>query len=204
MRLSLACCALIAGPALAVAQAPHEPPPPPYQPSQVVQQPGPPPPERTVAVTISPVHLLFPIVEVTAELRVGPRLGVAAIVGAGALEVRSAAGEDLSFTAGELGASVRYYVTGSFRQGVQVGGEVMYLYVKLDDTTQGVQATGDGLSLGPFVGYKWTGRGGFTAEAQLGLLVTAIRAHADDGATSATEEKSRAYPLLNANLGWSF
>ena len=40
--------------------------------------PPPPPPERAIAVTLSPLHLLSPIVELTGEYRVQPRLGVAA------------------------------------------------------------------------------------------------------------------------------
>jgi hypothetical protein len=54
------------------------------------------------------------------------------------------------------------------------------------------------------IGYKWTGVGGFTAEAQGGLSVLVAQAHATDGTTSADNEQSRVYPLINLNLGWSF
>ncbi|MBK9034803.1 MAG: DUF3575 domain-containing protein [Myxococcales bacterium] len=207
MRISVVLGALVVGPALAAAQAPHEPPPASYRPPPEETEPGRPQapvPERPYALTVSPLHLLFPILEVTGEYRLGPRLGVAGTLGAGRITATSAAGQDLSFTAAELGGSVRYYVVGSFRQGVQLGAEVMYLLVKLGDNPDGVQAAGDGLSVGPFVGYKWTARGGFTVEAQLGIAITAIEAHATDGASTATEEQSRVRPLVNLNLGWSF
>lgn len=166
--------------------------------------PPPPPPERAIAVTISPLHLLSPIVELTGEYRVGPKLGVAATLGAGSVTAKDGGGTEHRFTVGELGGSARYYVTGSFARGLQVGGELMYLLVELDDPMTTVRATGDGLSVSPFIGYKWTGVGGFTAEAQGGLSVLVAQAHATDGTTSADNEQSRVYPLINLNLGWSF
>jgi hypothetical protein len=117
---------------------------------------------------------------------------------------KGSADQERRFTVGELGASGRYYATGSFARGVQVGGELVYLLVQLDDPMSTVRATGDGLSLSPFVGYKWTGASGFTAEAQGGLSVLVAQAHATDGTTTADSEQSRIYPLINLNLGWSF
>jgi hypothetical protein len=38
-----------------------------------------------VALTVSPVHLLLPMGELTAELRIADRIGVAAVVGAGSV-----------------------------------------------------------------------------------------------------------------------
>lgn len=166
--------------------------------------PPPPPPERSLALTLSPLHLLFPMVEVTGEYRVGPRLGVAAILGAGKFSTTDSADTTLRFTAGELGASARYYALGSFRAGLQVGVELLYLAISLGDNPQMVQATGDGLSLSPFVGYKWTARGGFTIEAQGGLSILAVQAHATDGTSSSSSEQSRVSPMINFNLGWSF
>lgn len=166
--------------------------------------PPPPPPERAIAVTLSPLHLLSPIVEVTGEYRLQPRLGVAATLGVGSVTAKDSADQEHHFSVGEFGGSARYYVTGSFARGLQVGGELMYLLVKLDDSMTTVRATGDGLSLSPFIGYKWTAAGGFTAEAQGGLSVLVAEAHATDGATTASNEQSRVYPLINLNLGWSF
>lgn len=161
-------------------------------------------PEHTLSLTLSPLHLLFPLAEATAEYRGGPRLGLAAIGGVGSISVD--VGSDKSrFFALELGGSVRYYALGSFQGGLQVGAEVLYVYLAVDDTTSSVSATGasDGLSLGPFVGYKWIGRSGFTFDGQAGLAIAAYRAHASDGGSAASASDSSLYPLLNVNVGWS-
>ncbi len=198
-------CLVVVGLAASAAVASAQPVPAPAQ--------GYPPPvaapvraERSLSLTISPLHLLFPLVEVTGEFRVGPRLGVAGIGGLGAITSTTSAGDSVRLFATELGASVRYYVTGSFQGGVQVGAEAMYLYVKVDSssTDVAVTAAADGLSIGPFLGYKWTGRSGFTFDAQGGLAYAATRANANDGSSSATASDSRLYPLLNVNVGWSF
>ena len=152
--------------------------------------PPPAPPERAIAVTISPLHLLSPVVEVTGEYRLQPKLGVAVTPGAGSVTAKDTASQEHRFTVGELGASARYYVTGSFRQGVQVGGEVMYLYVKLDDTTQGVQATGDGVRLTTIRAGSYY----HTLGLRSGDLVTAI-----DGAPLRTlDDAAGAYARLGA------
>ncbi|HVV85333.1 MAG TPA: DUF3575 domain-containing protein [Kofleriaceae bacterium] len=165
----------------------------------------PPPVDRSVSVTLSPLHLLFPMLELTAELRAAPRWGVAAIGGVGSISADSASG-NLRFFAVEVGASARYYATGSFRRGVQVGAEVTYVHLTIDEDASDVQVTGAGrgLSIGAFAGYKWTGRSGLTLEAQGGLAYLAADANASDSQTSASDHDSSIYPLVNANIGWSF
>lgn len=167
--------------------------------------PAPPPAERTFSLTISPLHLLFPIVEVTGELAVSPQLGVAGIVGVGQIAVTAGSSSSRFFVA-EGGASVRYYVTGSFRKGVQLGGELLYAHVEADssDGTVDASAFAAGVSIGPFVGYKWSGASGFTFDGQLGVAYSSARAEASDGGSTATAEQSAIYPLLNLNIGWSF
>ena len=78
--------------------------------------------------------------------------------------------------------------------------------MKVDSSTSDAEVTGagDGLSIGPFVGYKWISRGGFTFDGQGGLAYLAVKARASDGATSSTASDNRIYPLLNVNVGWSF
>ncbi len=165
----------------------------------------PPRPERSLSVTVSPLHLLFPLLEVTGEYRVGPRLGVAGILGVGTISSKTSANESIRFFASEVGASVRYYVTGSFQRGVQLGAEALYLHLKIDEsTTVDITGVGEGLSIGPFVGYKWTGRGGFTFDAQGGLAYASTRASASNGTSPNTASDNRLYPLLNVNVGWSF
>ena len=202
MRVSfLVMVGLAASAAVASAQ-PAPPPPEGYR----LAVPAPARPERSLSLTISPLHLLLPLLEVTAEYRVGPRLGVAGVGGIGAITATTSADDSVRFFATEVGASVRYYVTGSFQRGVQVGAEALYLYLKIDESSTSVDITGagDGLSIGPFLGYKWIGRSGFTFDAQGGLAYAATRSSASDGTTSATASDNRLYPLLNVNVGWSF
>jgi len=98
----------------------------------------------------------------------------------------------------EGGASLRYYVMGSFRTGLQIGAEAMYVHANVDDPSVEVRARG--LALSPFAGYKWTHRSGFTLDGQLGVSFYTLRA--DSMSTSASE--SDIGPLLNLNVGWSF
>lgn len=211
--LWLSALGILATSGLAVAQPAAEPPPPPVMrpppppadnPVRPAYVPPPPLPPRSLSVTFSPIHLLFPMIEGTLEYKVQPRLGVAGVFGLGSLSVEETGVEQRFFIA-EVGASVRYYLTGSFQRGLQVGGEALYAYLKVaEGTTVTVSGAGDGLSIGPFLGYKWTGRGGFTFDGQAGLAYAASRAHASDGTSSASSSENRIYPLLNLNVGWSF
>src|SRR5438874_13063933 len=72
--------------------------------------------EHTISVTFSPIHLVFPILEVTGEYRIDDKMGVAAIVGAGQISLLGSA-----FTVAELGGQFRYYVLGSFIHGMELG-----------------------------------------------------------------------------------
>ena len=148
-----------------------------------------------VAVTASPLHLFVPMAEVTVEARVAPRLGVAVIGGVGAFHD---AATDERIRLFEGGASARYYVLGSFRHGLQLGAEALYVHADATADATAVQAAG--LGLAPFVGYKWTHRTGFTVDAQLGVSFMAV--HAD--AAGASAEARDVGPLLNLNLGYSF
>jgi hypothetical protein len=131
--------------------------------------------------------------EVTVEARLAPRLGVAA----SARDPRHR--DDDRIRLFEAGASARYYVLGSFRHGLQLGAEA--LYVHADATTDATAVQAAGLGLAPFVGYKWTHRTGFTVDAQLGVTYLVARAASDTGATAATRDLA---PLLNLNVGYSF
>ena len=80
--------------------------------------------EKTIAVTISPVHLVLPVVELTGEYAVTPKIGVALIVGVGTI---TPSGSNDKFTAYEAGASFRYYALGTFRSGLQLGAEALFV-----------------------------------------------------------------------------
>jgi hypothetical protein len=125
-------------------------------------------------------------------------MGAALILGGG-----SVSSDGSSYTAIEAGAQFRYYVLGTFIHGLQVGAEVLYLYLSnSDDST--IEASGDGLAVGPFLGYKIATNLGFTFELQGGVQYLFASAKAESGNVSATAEDSNIIPLLNINLGWSF
>ena len=161
---------------------------------------------RFASVTFSPIHLIFPIVEVTGEFAVTPKIGVAGIVGGGTLKLENSRGETVErLRAWEVGAHFNYYVIGSFDHGMQLGVEALYLKVaRPDNNSDQISASGEGLALGPYAGYKIIAGPGFTFEANLGFQYVAVRAQAENSTASATASDKRVIPLLNLNIGWSF
>ncbi|MCC6215857.1 MAG: hypothetical protein IT376_13415 [Polyangiaceae bacterium] len=159
------------------------------------------PPPPNVSVTLSPVHLVLPVVELKVEGRVGEFVGLAAIGGYGSTSVE-VDGVSEAFTTFELGAQVAAYPLQPFRS-LQVGAEV--LYVSISGNVEDVEGNGDGVAVGPFVGYKFATDGGFTFVAQVGAQYLAAQAKAEDaGGTSAAADESAVVPLVNLDLGWSF
>jgi hypothetical protein len=152
--------------------------------------------EPRVAITMSPVHLIIPMAEIAAEVRLADRVGVAAIAGIGSTREMTT---NTRIALYEAGLSARYYVLGSFRSGVQLGAEAVYVHAATDSTSVEVQAAGLGLS--PYGGYKWTHSSGFTLEGQLGVTFIALRAKASTGEMS---ERRSVLPMLNLQVGYSF
>lgn len=148
---------------------------------------------ETVAITTSPLHLVVPMAEVTAEVRVADRVGVSVIVGVGSFREQTT---DEKISLFEGGASVRYYLTGSFRRGLQLGAEAVYV----DASGDAMDVEAAGLGLSPFLGYKWTHRSGITLEGQLGATVMTARATSE----TATASDSAVGPMLNLQIGYSF
>jgi hypothetical protein len=152
----------------------------------------------SVAVTFSPIHLVIPFLEVTAEVRLAPKVGVGVTGGAGVTHINEDTTND-KVTLLEGGISPRYYLTGDFRGGVQLGAEVQYLYASANDSSMSTVSAA-GLSMGPYVGYKWTAAMGLTLEAQGGVSFLAIK-----GSDSNSDKSEKhVFPLLNLNAGWSF
>lgn len=158
--------------------------------------------QHTFSLTISPIHLALPMGEFTGEYRAGDKLGIGGILGFGSATVESSAGDEDKLTLFEVGATLRYYALGSFIHGMQIGLEALYLYAGGD--VGGVAAAGEGLSVGPFIGYKIATNIGFTFDAQLGGTYILVGAEASDGETSETASDSAFGALLNLNVGWSF
>jgi hypothetical protein len=181
----------------------YPPPPPGYPPPGVyappAMMPQPPPrehPRHVFSLTISPIHLFLPVVELTGEARVHDKVGVALIGGVG--KYTDPDDSSLSASVWEAGGQVRAYVIGDFRHGMQIGGELLYLH--LDSTT--LAATGEGLAVGPFLGYKIATDVGFTFDAQVGFEHISARAKSTTGPEMANGKSF--IPLLNLNVGWSF
>ncbi len=185
--------------------------PPPGTPQQPVMPPrGPSPyavpmavevphPGRNFSLTFSPIHLFFPVLELTGEFRISDKVSVAAIVGVGSYS-ETVNFIKVSATVFEAGAHLRYYVVGDFRHGMQIGAELLYLHL----SDPNLSAKGEGLAIGPFVGYKYTADVGFTFDCQLGIEHVGVRASASSGTSSASNSDSSVIPLLNINIGWSF
>lgn len=161
---------------------------------------------HSLALTISPLHLISPIFEVTGEVRLADRFGLALIAGAGSMEseVTDAFGGTAteSFAVWEAGASARYYLLGDFDHGMQLGAELLYVNVDVDGET--VSGTGNGLAIGPFIGYKVSSGIGFTFDSQLGFQYLTSGAEAESGGETAESDDSAVIPMLNLNVGWAF
>jgi len=174
-------------------------PPPGYAPPE---PPEPPPAMTTFSLTLSPIHLLLPIVELTGELRLGTQAGVAFIGGGGRVTVTEPnSATKVRFTVYELGGQLRYYVTGSFRRGMEVGAELLYVHV--NGSLQDITGVASGLAMGPFFGWKTTTHAGFTFEVQGGVEVVTMGSQvtsSDGGSSSSSVDY---IPLLNLGIGWS-
>lgn len=196
----------------AAAQNAPPPPPPMMAPSAPMAPVQEEKPTRMVSVTISPIHLIYPIVEISAEFAITPKIGVAAFGGYGTVPmttrtttIRGTTESTERLRAWEIGARFNYYVIGTFDHGMQLGAEVQYLKVARSEanSTQ-IAASAAGLAIGPYVGYKIITSIGFTFEGNLGVQYVAARGQATDGVNSAEASEKRIIPLLNLNIGWSF
>jgi hypothetical protein len=160
-------------------------------------------PHRVVSLTFSPLHLVLPVFEVTAEARVMDKVGIAAVLGGGRVsEEATATGPAISAPIFEVGLQGRYYLLGDFRHGLQLGAEA--LYIRASDEVETASATVDGLSVGPFLGYKYTADIGFTFDGQVGYQRLGLSGRASDGVQTMTDEQAEWSLLLNLNVGWSF
>ena len=145
-------------------------------------------------VSWSPAHLMLPMVELEAEVNVVPHVGIGVIAGFGRVSDEM---KTVTATAYELGGQASYYFMRPF-SGLHGGVEAMYMTV--GDIAQDSTLSGEGLSLGGYVGYKLLTSIGFTFVAQGGVAYLAVKAES----STATAMEKRVYPLINLNIGWSF
>ena len=146
-------------------------------------------PLKTASITIDPTYLKLPMIHLTGELCAARKLGLAVILGGGEVTDEDS---NITFRAYEAGASVRYYAWGTFRQGFQIGVQLLYASVSSENTA--FAATNEGIGISPFGGYKWTHRSGFTLESQGGFTYLA---------TGDVRDNRRLVPMVNLNIGWS-
>jgi hypothetical protein len=149
---------------------------------------------NTVTISMSPIHLIFPVLEVETEFKAHPRIGVGLILAGGRVSDEN---DTITATAYEIGAQVNYYFLKPFA-GLHAGVEAVYL--SLGDVMQDSSVTAEGLSIGPYVGYKVQTSLGFAFIAQGGVQFLAIRAES----SSAMASDRKVSVLLNLNVGWSF
>ncbi len=189
-----------------------EPPPADHDSSAVTNE-----PERVpiATVSLSAPHLIAPIVEATAELRVADHLGVAAIGAIG--RVNSCEPGDgyvarqLSACSGPpadmfgFGAQLDYYFTRRF-SGLHAGIELLYQHLSLAtmvDPPPSAVLAGSDASASAFVGYKLLARSGFTAIARGGLGVHSFAGQVQSTTTAMRVEQRAVSPLLGLDVGWS-
>jgi len=170
------------------------------QPTEIRPEPAPRMP--SFSLTLSPILLLEPVLQLNGELRLGDNASITAIAGGGWVKVNETGQPSMTFRMLELGGQLRYYATGSFRRGMQVGVEV--LYVNVDVKVEDVAGVASGLAMGPFFGWKAVSRAGFTLDLQGGVAVLTSGQRVSNASKSATDTSVDFIPLINANIGWSF
>lgn len=154
------------------------------------------------------------MIEVTAEVRLHEKIGVAGIAGIGSVdpyqfsETKPPPGVNASrFLAWDLGGQFVGYPIGHFDHGMQLGAEILYAGVSGEASSGNVKAfgSGEGLAVGPFIGYKYTAPVGFSLNVQAGAQYMALRADAQaSDNSSASSASSKVIPLFNFNVGWAF
>ncbi len=157
---------------------------------------------------MSPIHLIMPVFEASVEVRAHDHIGIALIGGYGKVKVKDIF-RSYTFDVYEVGGQLLFYPISKFDKGLQLGAEVMYLHVGTADNYAGdevtVSGSAGGIAVGPLVGYKVCTSGGFTFVAQGGVQFMTAKAEASDSnGTTATDEASNIFPMINLNLGWSF
>lgn len=158
-----------------------------------------------MSLTFSPLHLILPVFEATAEVRPVDHLGIAAIGGYGSVSTNDIFGNSFRFQAYEVGGHViGYPLPGHSFDSLEVGAELLYARVVTNRNDIAVSGSADGLAVGPFVGYKLITGVGFTFVAQGGFEYVGMRSHASANGSSASLHQSEFIPLLNLNVGWSF
>jgi len=157
---------------------------------------------HSMNLSISPIHLLFPVAEVQAELYVHELASVALIGGYGQITATRSGGDSVTFDVLEVGGQARAWFYGSSQEGAMAGVEVLYL--RVDGEFDDVTGVGAGAAISALAGYRWVWNAGFLIDLNGGVSYLAARAEATDGEDTDTQSDSQIAPALNFNLGWAF
>ena len=160
-------------------------------------------PGHFLSVVFSPIHLIFPVFEARVEYAVMKQLGISLLAGGGKVTIEDEVfNRDVDVTVWEIGAQAEYYVVGDFDHGMQLGAELIYMGANAEEEETDTKATGQGLSIGVFAGYKFVASFGLTVNIQGGVQYITAQAEAENSDSS--DDESTWGPLLNLDLGWSF
>lgn len=152
-----------------------------------------PPAHDSVTFSFSPVHLIYPMVELAVEPKLAPKIGVALVAGGGTYGDR---GRTYGGSMWEVGGQLNYYMLQNF-EGLHAGVEVLYLRFTGDD---GNTIASNSATFGPYVGFKAVASFGATFIAQGGVGISARNGDYAD----MLHTVGNVFPLLNLNLGWTF
>ncbi len=154
------------------------------------------PEPRNLSMMIDPFYLIEPVLKVTGEYRADDDMGFAGMVAIGDIEGSSAY---------MAGVQLSYYLLGDFRHGMQLGGELLYAHVGDESVTSDISGWGNGVAIGPYIGYKYIFDFGFTLNLQGGLNYNFIKVKVEDNSgQSASGSGSGLGAIANVNVGWSF
>jgi hypothetical protein len=166
--------------------------------------PLPEPEPRNLSITVSPLRLLVPLIEVQVELRLGS-FGIALLGGAGQVTIDGGELDGERLAAYELGAIFTGYPLETF-ENLTLGAEVLWLKLDADELGDDrIDGFASGVATGPLIGYKTIGDTGFTFSVQGGIAYVVVHAEASNAFDEYEEEDEQTWiPLVNLNLGWSF
>ena len=154
---------------------------------------------RLDSLTISPFHMLVPMFEASYEMHFNEAVSMAVITGFG-----QQSNELTTVNVSEIGTQMRYYFSPTY-EGLHAGFEALYVTVSGDDAGS-VEVAGEGLAIGPLMGWKFVLDSGLTFDLQGGYQFLVVKAEGEDTATgdTASESEEAGVPLVNINVGWSF
>lgn len=160
---------------------------------------------QRLSVTASVLHAALIVPKLSVEYALTDKFSAAAFGGYGSVS---------SIDHYQVGGSLRYYLAGDFRNGLQIGFEGGYVDLSADlgSTVHdlldvlGIEGSIKGPVFGGFLGYKYIADFGLTFETQLGAQRFSTETTLTSKVTnhSETREDTVWGPLLATNLGWSF